>query len=166
MPRGWRFIARSAGSRTPCVEPDAAGTLASVADAFVDRRPIDWRAVHGRATTDTDRAALDALQLIEQLRDTGAPRLRPFALQGVHPAAAGVAALAAVQTAACVLVLIAAWLGGEPIARRVPRISVALSFAASALLLWPASRVDGSSGYLLVAYAAAASAFARAATAS
>jgi hypothetical protein len=129
----------------------------------VDRRAIDWRAVRSGASG-ADRAALDALHLVEQLRNSAARQPEPSPSPTAHPAAVGIAALAALQTAACMLVLLSAWAGGEPIARRLMRMSLAGSFAVSALVLWPASRVDGSSGYLLIAYTAAASAFARAST--
>jgi hypothetical protein len=165
MPREWRFIAPSGDSPTPSAERSPPPTLADVADAFVDRRPIDWGAARARVATEPQRAALEALRTVEQLRDGGPPQPRPLSSGHVHPAATGIAALAALQTAACLLVLLAAWTSGGAIANRLGRIAVALSFAASALVLRPAARVDGSTGYLLVAYTVAASTFARAATA-
>src|SRR5438128_12553474 len=68
MRQGWRFGARSAGWPTRCAGADASRLPPKVTDAFVDRAPIDWASLLTRPDAPSDRALIENLRLIDELR--------------------------------------------------------------------------------------------------
>src|SRR4051812_48471010 len=74
MPHGWRFAARSTVSPSACASTDPSGGLgASITGAFVDRTPIDWTALLKRARDPDERASLEALWRLDDLRGGSRP---------------------------------------------------------------------------------------------
>src|SRR5438128_11917484 len=68
MRQGWRFGARSAGWPPRCAGADASRLRPKVTDAFVDRAPIDWASLLTRPDAPSDRALIENLRLIDELR--------------------------------------------------------------------------------------------------
>jgi hypothetical protein len=132
-----------------------------VADAFVDRTPIDWTALLSRVQTSRDRVLFENLHRLDLMR-----RATPQAASGTRRhflATRLVLAVAALQTVCCLLAVGIALVTGRPAFSRTWQILLALAFAAAGLLLAAAARRDRRSLFLLAAFASVASAFARAA---
>src|SRR5260221_2202309 len=75
MPHGWRLPARSAVSPRVCATDASSAIPSAIADAFVDRTPIDWAALLERIHDPRGRASLEALRRLDNLR--GRPRHAP-----------------------------------------------------------------------------------------
>lgn len=132
----------------------------------MDRRPIDWSALLGRVRTPRDRALIHSLQLLDRVRATLPDPPSPAGGNAALRAGAGLlAALAAVQTAACLTAIALALASGDASTVRLPQILLAVSFAAASAPLAAASAHDPRSLFLLPAFTGIASAFARAAAA-
>src|SRR5262245_10207533 len=166
MPRGWRFGERSAAWPSGCAKPDAPRVPSRVADAFVDRAPIDWTSLLARAGSSSDRALIDTLRSIDAIRGaaSGPSASIPPARWRLRFAAA-VVAVASLQTATAIGAVAISFLAGEPAAWRPSRLVPASAFAVVSLLFGVVTRADRRSLWLVATMAAGASAFSRAALA-
>jgi hypothetical protein len=143
--------------------PDGRRLLTDAADAFVDRAPIDWAALRSRAHQPADRAHVEHLRLLDDLRRAATLRPHDAERPGRVALGAGVATLAAIQTIACLLALAIALAQGNAAAAGAPQAALALAFGVAGLLLIPAARRDRRSLFLLATFLATASAFGRSA---
>ena len=167
MPREWRSIARFAAWRRTSEAIDGSRLVSGAAGAFVDRRAIDWSALLGRVRTPRDRALVQALHLLDQVRATLPDPAAPAGVSGALRASAGVLGIiAAVQTVGCLGAIALAVATGDVSTVRLPQILMAVSFAVASVLLAAASGHDARSLFLVAAFTGIASAFARAAAAS
>jgi Protein kinase domain len=162
MPREWRFGAPSAASPNRCAIAEPSGVPADVADAFVDRVPIDWAALLARVSASSDRALLESLRILDLVRSRTSPATVATTPLRALRAARAVLTLASVQTAWCLGGVCVALLAGNAAVRSSPAL-LALAFAAASLLLRAAAPRDRRRLFLMTAFVAAASAFARAA---
>jgi tRNA A-37 threonylcarbamoyl transferase component Bud32 len=162
MPHGWRSPARSAASPPACAADAPPGVPPSIARAVADRTPIDWPALLARVRDPRERASLDALRRLDDLRDQDrAVRIAPgWTLQVVVLRL--VIAIAALQIAAGFAAATAAAWNKQPLSALAPQLLIAGSFAAAALLLASASHRDRRVLPLFAAFTLASAAFARA----
>lgn len=141
---------------------ERARLLADAAAAFVDRAPIDWAALRARAKTPRDRAALDGLRLVADIRDIPGVATRD-AEHAYRPVAALlIAFVASVETLAILGIVAAVALSGGGVAGRTSCL-LALAFAAAAIPLARVHDRDARSPWLLAAFVASAAAFAQSA---
>ena len=136
------------------------GLAVDATDAFVDRAPIDWRALRARAREPDDRALVDALQLLDRLRSSDRPARarRPASIP--QRAVCAIGAAAVIQTAiALILAVPAIANGGSP--RAASQVLLAATFGAAALLLVSGASRDPRRLFLLGMLLCSASAFAR-----
>ena len=159
MPHAWRSPARSPGSPRACAtEPPP--IRPAIADAFVDRAPIDWDALLARVRDPRERAPLEALRRLDGLRGQRATALPPGRDRRVALLRV-IAALAASQiVVALAQVASAIWTSGF-VPASGSRVFVVIAFAAAGLLLASASARDRRVLLLLATFTLAASAFAR-----
>jgi hypothetical protein len=143
--------------------PEGPRLLTDATDAFVDRASIDWMALRARARRPADRARVEDLRLLDEVRRAATPR--PCADQP-HPQralGASVAVLGAVQTITALAVLALALGSGDAAATRTPQAALTLAFGVTSLLLVPTAPRDARTLFLLAAFLATASAFAHSA---
>jgi hypothetical protein len=144
------------------VTTDRAGLLADATDAFVDRTPIDWRALRAMAQDPRDRALVDTLHTIEQLRRSAAPTVRPRESLRRELVVRGIIVLAALQTIASLLLAAPSPGGGDSL-RTAAQVALALSFTTAAAVVGFGAARDARRLYLIGMLLCCASAFARAA---
>jgi hypothetical protein len=143
--------------------PEGPRLLTDATDAFVDRASIDWMALRARARRPADRACVEDLRLLDEVRRAATPR--PCA-DPPHPRRAlsvSVAVLGAVQTITALTVLALALGSGDAAAARTPQAALTLTFGVTSLLLVPTAPRDARTLFLLAAFLATASAFAHSA---
>src|SRR5437879_6354071 len=100
MPQEWPFGVRSLVWPKRCATTEASLLPADVADAFVDRTPIDWAALLTRARTPSDRGVLESLRWLDLIRRPARPAASQLATHSRRSIIARlVIFLAAVQTA-------------------------------------------------------------------
>src|SRR5262245_40055873 len=159
MQRGWRCIVPSVAWRNRYVKTDDALAV-DATDAFVDRTPIDWRALRARARGPDDRSLVDALQLLDRLRSSERQvQVRGPALLA-QLAVCAIAAFAAIQiVVGLMLAALANANGGS--ARAISQIALAVAFAAAALPLVNGAWRDPRRLFLLGMLLCSGSAFAR-----
>ncbi len=137
-----------------------------VADAFVDRAPIDWASLLARAQSASERGLIETLRSIDAIRvaasgpspSTPPARWRPRF-------AAAVLTVASLQTAIAFAAVAISFLAGEPAAWRPSRLVPAFAFAVVSLLFGAVTRADRRSLWPVATMAAGASAFSRTALA-
>src|SRR5207248_9064511 len=163
MRREWRFGGRSAASPSTCATADPGRIPPTVADAFVDRAPIDWTALLRRVRSSADRSLFESLRLLDQFRSPAAAG-RPIAGTGfrIILVVRLMLALAAVQTACGLGALGVAFVNGSAV-HPTSQVLLAAAFASACVLLRVISSDDRRSLFLVATFACAASAFTRAA---
>jgi hypothetical protein len=136
--------------------------LADVTRAFVDRTAIDWGALLHRTSDEVERDLTRNLHLLDRIRGSRPPAWRASDGSVLSRIAVdAITALAAVQTIAGLLMLGAAVFEGEEIAR-APQAVLAVSFAATTLILRIIASQDSRSLWLAAMFATVASVFTRA----
>ena len=164
MPREWRFAGLLAALRNACARADGSRVPAEIADAFVDRAPIDWGALLTRVRTPGDRALIENLRRLDLIRNARPSAADPGFRRGwTLLTVRAVLVLALAQTAWVLCAIGYELVVGRGQARPGPEAVLALAFFASSLLLGAAASGDRRSIFLMTAFAAAASAFAHAA---
>lgn len=134
--------------------------VASVIDAFVDRTPVEWQALRSKAKAAPEHAIVESVYLLDAIRGSATPtqeRRSNLRFGFVLP----VVSLAGIQTAACLVVLTAAYMHSETPFNRTPQIALAYGFSAASLLLAAGISRDARIFSLLAWFALTASAFAR-----
>lgn len=166
MLREWRSAVRWADWRNPCASADSPRLRTDVTDAFIDRTPIAWTTLLNRAQAPEDRFLFENLYLLDRLRRAAPSSLAVSAtLPGSFLIVRLVLAVAAAQIVCGLGMLGIAFLRGSAGPFRTTQIVLALAFATASLLLGAATARDRRGLFLLTMFAAAASAFARAAVA-
>jgi hypothetical protein len=164
MPQEWRFAGLLAALRNACARADGSRVPAEIADAFVDRAPIDWGALLTRVRTPGDRALIENLRRLDLIRIARPSAADPATRRGrTFLTVRAVLVLALAQTAWVLCAIGYELVIGRGPARTGPEAVLALAFFASSLLLGAAASRDRRSIFLMTAFAAAASAFAHAA---
>jgi hypothetical protein len=138
---------------------DRADLVADVTAAFVDRTPIDWRALKARAPEPGDRALVDTLHTIELLRRSAASAPRPRESPRRVWLVRAIILLAAIQTMASLL-LAAPSVGGDPLRTSAPA-ALALSFTAAAAVVGFGAARDARRLHLIAMLLCSATPFAR-----
>lgn len=133
----------------------------AIADAFVDRTPIDWTGLLARIRDPRDRGSLDALRRLDNLRGAGHAAATPAPPDARVPLLGVLIVLGALQTACGLAGAAAAFAGGRPIAQLAPQLLLAGAFAFASVMLASASVRDRRVLFLLATFTVASSAFAR-----
>ena len=160
MPHAWRSPARSPGSpRTCAAEPPP--IRRAIARAFADRTPIDWNALLARVRDPRERASLETLRRLDDLRGAPASAAYPTG-RGLGAFLLGVlVAIAALQTLAALVQALRMVAAAASIDALWPRLVVLAAFAAAGVLLASASARDRRVLLLLATFTFAAAAFSR-----
>jgi hypothetical protein len=142
------------------VTTENAGLLAAATDAFVDRTPIDWRALRARTRDPHDRALVDTLHTLDLLRQGTAPAVRAPDAPRRARLVRLLIALTALQTIVS-LALAAPSIGSSGATRFTAQAALTLAFAAAAAVLALGATHDQRRLYLIAMLLCSASSFAR-----
>jgi hypothetical protein len=159
MPREWRFAARWTVWRRTCAAADDRRLGLDAAGAFIDRRAIDWPELLARVRPH-ERAFVESLFVLDRVR-SASTTARPAETPSTRhlTAAAVVIAVSAVQTVVAMGAVLLAWSATGRLTCRPSQLLLACAFGAASAVL-AASR-DARALYLMAAFSAVASAFAR-----
>lgn len=156
----WPFSARWRGWRKKCSGRDRPRLLDRLTGSFVDRTAIDWSALLTRVVPAADRAFVENLRQIDQLRSSVRSRATPDT--GEPPAIAWlVAVLAIVHTVVSLAIVLVTEVPSPAPPLHFVRITLAMTFIAACVLLAATAARDPRRALLLATLACAASAFAR-----
>src|SRR5262245_47563717 len=123
MRRGWRSSAPCAGWRSRWPMTDPPRLRADATAAFVDRAPIDWPALLSRVRTPRERAFFENLRLVAAVREANRREtVRRAPSPAARTAAWSLVAVAAVQFAGSLAVLLLAVASGVPVAGRTEQL--------------------------------------------
>jgi hypothetical protein len=139
--------------------PERPRLVADATRAFVDHAAIDWRALLGRLGRPADRALIENLRLLDEMRRGTRPR--EAGAGPARPLVALLVVVAALQTLASLSIVALAATHGEALHTRASQLVLALAYTGASLLLAAAAPRDARSMVLLAAFISAASAFAR-----